>query len=58
MTNFTTGIGKITYTVDWRSDLSPIKNQGKCGGCYAFASSGALEGAYAIKTGEKTEIAP
>ncbi|CAF4318914.1 unnamed protein product, partial [Rotaria sordida] len=37
---------------DWRTKnvVSPIKSQGGCGSCYAFASVAVLESVYAIKT--------
>lgn len=40
--------------IDWRSSgkVSAVKNQGSCGGCYAFSAIAAYESARAIKYGE------
>ncbi|CAI9099951.1 OLC1v1036853C1 [Oldenlandia corymbosa var. corymbosa] len=51
-------LSAVPASMDWRKKgaVTPIKDQGQCGCCWAFSAVAAMEGAHQLKTGKLVSL--
>eukprot|EP00759_Apiculatamorpha_spiralis_P041956 PhF_6_TR40354/c0_g1_i1/m.60039/K01373/CTSF; cathepsin F len=56
----TSNVSDIPTDVDWRTHnvVTDVKNQGLCGGCWAFSAAAALESAWSLQNKPLADLSP